>query len=45
MMLCIDRKLRFAIKGEESLSFCEESEVAEVDSDVPGQLTLDRGVL
>ena len=45
MMLCIDRKLRLAIKGDESLSFCEESEVAEVDNDVPGQLTLERGVL
>ena len=45
MMLGFDRRLRFVIRGDESLSFCEESEVAEVDSDVPGQLTLERGVL
>ena len=45
MMLCIDRRLRLAIRGDESLSFCDESEVADVDNDVPGQLTLERGVL
>ena len=45
MILGIDRKVRLEISGDESLSFWEESEVVDVDRDVPGQLTLDLGVL
>ena len=45
MILGIDLRERLDTRGEESLSFCDESEVVDVDSEVPGQLTLERGVL
>ena len=45
MILGMDLRLRLETSGDESLSFWDESEVVEVDSEVPGQLTLDRGVL
>ena len=45
MILGMDLRERLDTRGEESLSFCDESEVVDVDSEVPGQLTLERGVL
>lgn len=43
-ILIVERTDFFVTIGDESLSFCDESE-AEVDLDIPCTLILDRGVL